>query len=96
LQNRFGPEQNDAVAPKPLVGFFSALQPKRLSNSLAGKAAGHFSHAFPSKIMPLEDGLIFFLRNDHASYKKAGLATVGAFRAYGTSQGYLMRRNEPL
>jgi hypothetical protein len=36
--------------------------------------------------MPLEEALDFFLRKVHSSYKKAGLAIVSAFSAYGTAR----------
>ena len=48
--------------------------------------------------MPLEDEHFFFLRKGHASYKKAGLATVSAFRTYGPAQDTLregMNHYEP-
>jgi len=98
LQNGFAPEQNDALVPKTIFGFLCALQPKRFPKSLAGKVAGHYSHDFPSKILPPEDGLFFFLRKSHASYKKAGLATVSAFRTYGRTRDTLregMNHYEP-
>ena len=79
-------KQNDAVAPKPFVKLLCAPQAKRLLPSLARGVAGHFSPTFPTKNTPLEEEFAFFLRKVYASYEKAWLATVGAFRTYGTAR----------
>jgi hypothetical protein len=78
-------EQNDSVAPKRFLELFCVLQAKRVSQALAGSAAGHISRTFPQKNMPLEEKFAFFLRRVYASCKKAGLATVSAFCTYGTA-----------
>ena len=74
------PEQNDSVAPKPLVGPLSPSG-KVTASVAAWKYRGAFFAGFPTKNTLLEEAFTFFLEGVYASFEKAWLATISAFSA---------------